>query len=228
MTLIAACVTVFLYDSWTAGTLFLGGEDTRAVFGGRGVVGLGELTLYGPAMRYDGEWYRLVSSGFAHFSESHIGFNMLLLWFTGRLIEGSFGALTFSTLYVAGLLGGSLGALLIEPESQAAGASGAVFALLAATAVLQHMAGHKVMTAGVGPLLLMNVALSFMPDVSLGGHLGGLLVGLVGGWLMGTARKRGHDALAVAPVLIASIGFAAFLASIPAAYRAAEIFVTGG
>lgn len=197
------------------------------MYGGRAVSGVGDLTLFGPTMRYDGEWYRLLSSGFAHFSESHIGFNMLLLWFTGRLIEGNFGALTFLTLYVAGLLGGSLGALLIEPESQAGGASGAVFALLGATAVLQHMAGRKVMTSGVGPLLLMNVALSFLPEVSLGGHLGGLVVGLAGGWLMGTARKRGHDALAVAPVVIAGIGFAAFLASIPAAYRAAEIFVKG-
>lgn len=221
--LIAASVAVFFNDTWTSGTLIIG--DSLSTFEGESVFGLGDLTLYGPSIWFDGEWYRLLTSGFVHFSESHIGFNMLLLWVTGRMIEGNFGALTFSTLYVAGLLGGSLGALLIEPGSQAGGASGAVFALLGATAMLQHHAGRKVMSSGVGPLLLMNVALSFMPDVSLGGHLGGLVVGLASGWLMGTSRKRGHNALAVAPVIIASIGFAAFLASIPAAERAAGIFV---
>lgn len=216
--LIAACVIVFFSDTWRSGTLILGDETTG---------GLGELTLYGPSMWLDDEWYRVLSSGFVHFSESHIGFNMLLLWATGRMIEGNFGALTFGTLFVAGLLGGSLGALLIEPEVQAGGASGAVFALLGATAVLQLMAKRKVMTTGVGPLLVMNVALSFLPDVSLGGHLGGLVVGLVCGWLIGTARKRGHNALATAPVIIASIGFAAFLASIPAARRAADMLLAG-
>ena len=34
-----------------------------------------------------GEWYRLISCGFVHFGVIHVGFNMLLLYQLGRLIE---------------------------------------------------------------------------------------------------------------------------------------------
>ena len=211
--IIVACFAIFLYDWYYVGTwvtsdglLDAGGDRTRLTSG------LGDYSLYGPSLAVNGEWYRVLTSGFMHINIAHVGMNMLVLWQLGRLIEGMFGALTFATLFVTGVLGGSLGALIMEPDLQVVGASGAVFALMGATAMLQMVNGQNVFKTGVAPLLIINVALSFLPFVSLGGHLGGLAVGLVGGLMVGVARRTGREALATAPVLIAALGFATFLA----------------
>jgi membrane associated rhomboid family serine protease len=50
-----------------------------------------------------GEWYRLVSCGFVHFGVIHVGFNMVLLYQLGRLIEPVIGSLRFGLLYFAAL-----------------------------------------------------------------------------------------------------------------------------
>lgn len=208
--LVATCLAIYFYDTAVAGSWVLGNQVEQV--GPTLVDGLGDFTLYAPSLEFNGEWYRTLTSGFIHFSIAHVGMNMLLLWQIGRMIEGVFGALTFATLFVAGVLGGSLGALIVEPETQVGGASGAVFALMGATAMLQLLAGQNVLKSGVGPLLVINVALSFLPFVSLGGHLGGLAMGLMGGVVVGLARRRGPRALAVAPVVIAAFAMAVFLA----------------
>jgi len=210
--LIAVCVGVFFYDESLVGQLTVGSGTVNV--GGDAVRGLGDLTLYVPSMRIDDEWYRLLSSGFIHFGLAHLGMNMLLLWQIGRMIEGRFGALTLLTLFVAGVLGGSMGAALLDPDVQAGGASGAVFALMGSTAVLQMFNGVSVLRSGIGPLLAINIALSFLPFVSLGGHLGGLTLGLVAGTVIGVAQRSGRGALANAPVVVAGCAFATFVATI--------------
>ncbi len=77
----------------------------------------------GPSVA-EGEWYRLVTSGFLHASLFHIGFNMLLLFFLGRLLEPALGTPRFVALYFASLLAGSLGALLLDPNALTLGRLG--------------------------------------------------------------------------------------------------------
>ena len=48
-----------------------------------------------------------VTSGFLHVGLFHIGFNMLLLYFLGRLLEPAIGTPRFVVLYFASLLAGS-------------------------------------------------------------------------------------------------------------------------
>jgi len=203
--IILICSAVFAYDTWSGSGWTM--TTTVRTIGGVSIEGLGELSLYRPSLEFDGEWYRVFTSGFIHFNIVHLGLNMLVLWQLGRLIEGVFGALTFTTLFVTGVLGGSLGAIIIEPEHQVGGASGAVFALMGAVATLQLVAGQNVLKSGVAPLIAVNIALSFLPFVSLGGHLGGLAVGLVGGVIVGVSRRVGPHALALAPSLVAALGF---------------------
>ena len=207
--IIAVCAAIFFYDNMVVGT-WVQGVGVEQV-GPQPVRGLGDLTLFADSLKFNNEWYRVLTAGFIHFSIAHLGMNMLLMWQVGRSIEGAFGALTFGTLFVTGVLGGSLGAVLLEPDAQVGGASGAVFALLGATAVLQTMAGHNIFKTGLGPLLVINVALSFLPFVSLGGHMGGLAAGMASGLVIGVARRRGKQALWVAPIGIAALGFLAFL-----------------
>lgn len=126
----------------------------------------------------NGEWYRLISAGFLHFGLLHLGMNMFILWQLGQMIEPALGRTRFAAIYFASLLGGSAGALLLSPNALTGGASGAVFGLMGAAAVILHRRGVNVMRTGLGTTLILNLVITFaLPGVSIGGHLGGVLIG---------------------------------------------------
>ncbi len=108
----------------------------------------------------EGEWYRLVTSGFLHASLIHIGFNMLLLFFLGRLLEPALGTPRFLVLYFASLLAGSFGALLLDPNALTVGASGAVFGLAGATFVIARGRGMNALAGEIGFLIVFNLVFS--------------------------------------------------------------------
>ena len=124
----------------------------------------------------DGEWWRLITSGFLHAGIVHIGFNMMLLWWFGAPLEQGLGRGRFLAIYFVSLLAGSAGALLFAPERPTVGASGAVFGLFGAAFVLERQAG---ITRGPAfTIIVLNLFLSFLiPGISIGGHLGGLAGG---------------------------------------------------
>ncbi len=177
---------------------------------------LGDFGLYGPAVA-DGELYRLVTSGFLHGGLLHVGFNMYILWFLGNMLEPSLGPVRFAGVYAASLLAGSFGALLLSPEALTVGASGAVYGLMGAAFVMQTARGIDPMQGGIGPLILINLAISFViPNVSIGGHLGGLAGGALAGLAVDRiqARHRGLLLPVVACVVIAAIAVAASVARV--------------
>lgn len=156
--------------------------------GGRTVI---DFALYGPAVA-EGEWYRLVTSGFLHASLFHIGFNMLLLFFLGRLLEPALGTPRFVAIYFASLLAGSLGALLLDPNALTLGASGAVFGLAGATFVIARGRGMDAIAGEIGFLIVFNLVFSFIGTrISVGGHLGGLAAGVLCALAI-VAGERGH------------------------------------
>lgn len=135
--------------------------------------------LFGPLVA-EGEWYRLVTGGFLHASLLHIGFNMLLLYLLGRLLEPALGTPRFVVLYFASLLAGSFGALLLDPNALTVGASGAVFGLAGATFVIARGRGMDAIASEIGFLIVFNLVISFaVPRISIGGHLGGLVGGVI-------------------------------------------------
>jgi membrane associated rhomboid family serine protease len=135
--------------------------------------------LYGPSV-HEGEIYRLVTAGFLHASLFHIGFNMLLLFFLGRLLEPALGMWRFLVLYFASLLAGSLGALILEPRSLSLGASGAIFGLAGATFVIARGRGLDALAGQIGFLIVFNLIFSLSaPRISIGAHIGGLIGGLI-------------------------------------------------
>src|SRR3954447_14219728 len=137
-----------------------------------------EFALFGPSVA-EGEWYRLITSGFLHAGLWHIAGNMILLFFLGRILEPGIGTPRFVALYFVSLLAGSFGALLLTPDGLTIGASGAVFGVLAATFVIARGRGVDALASSVGVLILLNLAFSLgVRGVSLGGHLGGLAGGL--------------------------------------------------
>jgi len=135
--------------------------------------------LFGPSVA-EGEWYRLVTSGFLHASIIHIGFNMFLLLILGRLLEPALGTPRFVVLYFASLLAGSFGALVVDPNGLTIGASGAVFGLAGAVFVIARGRGMDALAGEIGFLIIFNLVFSFIsPRISVGGHIGGLVGGVV-------------------------------------------------
>jgi membrane associated rhomboid family serine protease len=168
-------------------------QDTSAFSSGRtatqGQADLGLIDQYrtalGPrsALADDGEWYRLVTSGFIHFGIIHLAFNMLLLFQLGQLLEPAIGRVRFGLLYFAALLGGSAGALLLQPDSLHGGASGAVFGLMGAAFVGMRNRGVNPFSTGLGATLMLNLVITFaIPGISIGGHIGGIVGGAIGGY----------------------------------------------
>jgi membrane associated rhomboid family serine protease len=135
------------------------------------------LGLFGPFVA-EGEWYRLLTCGFLHASIVHIGFNMFALFFLGRLLEPAIGTARFVAVYFVSLFAGSLGAILLSPDALTIGASGAIFGIFGATFVIARHRGVDALASSIAVILLLNLAITFgNPEISIGGHLGGLVGG---------------------------------------------------
>lgn len=164
-----------------------------------------------------GDWYRIITSGFLHDGILHLGFNMWALWMIGPYLEQLLGRGRFGALVAASLLGGSFGVLMLSPLSLTVGASGMVFGLFGGVAVVQRAMGLDVWRSGIGTLLGVNLLLTFLlPGISVGGHLGGLIIGsLVTAMMVNLDRARVPQWLGTGVALLAAAGL--FLGSLWAA-----------
>ncbi|MFF8942356.1 rhomboid family intramembrane serine protease [Streptomyces sp. NPDC014864] len=159
-----------------------------------------------------GEWYRLVTSMFSHQAEWHIAFNMLSLWWLGGPLEAALGRARYLALYfVSGLAGGALTYLLASPYQGSLGASGAIFGLFGATAVLMRRLNYDMRP--IIALLVINLIITFgWGGIAWQAHIGGLVAGVVIGYAMVHApRERralvqyGTCALVLAVVLVMTL-----------------------
>jgi membrane associated rhomboid family serine protease len=204
--LIGLNVALFLVEVATAG-------------GGFGVEGsslVRDLGLFGPFVA-EGEWYRLLTGAFLHASLLHIGFNMVALFFLGRLLEPSIGTPRFLGVYTASLFGGACGALLLTPNALTIGASGAIFGIFGAAFVIARGRGFDAVASSIGVILLLNLAFSFSsPQISLGGHLGGLVAGVLCAFaiLAGERGKLGRRHLPAELATMTAVAVASILASL--------------
>jgi membrane associated rhomboid family serine protease len=134
----------------------------------------GELTLDPLQVAVDHEYWRLIGAAFLHIGPLHLIVNMAALAIVGPGLERVFGHWRFLSLYLLAALGGSVSVYLFDPRG-AAGASGAIYGLFAATViVLRHLGlDPRAMLITIG----INFAVSFAPGISLFGHLGGFVVG---------------------------------------------------
>ncbi|WP_052668249.1 rhomboid family intramembrane serine protease [Nitriliruptor alkaliphilus] len=171
-----------------------------------------------------GEVWRLVTSGFVHSGVIHIGFNGYLLWLLGHQLEPRMGRARFITLYVGGLIGGSLGVIALSamwvftglnevpvigsiltthPLRPTVGASGAVFGLFGAAMVAYRQRGIDPWRTDIGSLVLLNlvITIAFSSFISVGGHLGGLAGGALIGAILLRDRDRSSLRLAIGAVV---------------------------
>ena len=136
------------------------------------------MVLFGPYVPHGG-WYRLVTAMFLHENLLHIGFNMYALFVIGRVVEQYLGTTRYIGLYFVSGLAGSAGALLQTPLQPVLGASGAIFGILGAMMVLEWQATGR-LAGQAAALVAINLGLSFViPGISWGGHVGGLIGGVL-------------------------------------------------
>jgi membrane associated rhomboid family serine protease len=171
-----------------------------------------QLALNGPAVA-GGDWWRLVTAGFMHASILHIALNMYVLWWLGREMEPVLGHVRFGALYFASLLCGSFGALLVSPDVNTVGASGAIFGLFGALFMIGRARGIDMVSNGIVPVIAINLAFTFLVSgISIGGHIGGLIGGGIAGAVMEyLGRRRGNPLPGIA--VCVAIGAAAVAGS---------------
>ena len=143
---------------------------------GYATYGPNDTVLHGIAA---GEWWRLVTAMFLHYGVLHLLMNMYALWILGRELEAVLGRLRFVGLYLLAGLGGNVAAYLFSaPNAATAGASTAVFGLMAATFVILKRLNLSVQP--ILPVIVINVLFTFVvANISVAGHLGGLVIGAI-------------------------------------------------
>ncbi|MFD9004918.1 rhomboid family intramembrane serine protease [Streptomyces sp. NPDC059582] len=138
----------------------------------------------------EGQWYRLLTAMFLHGGYIHLLFNMLSLWWIGGPLEAALGRARYLALYfVSGLAGSALTYLLANPGQPSLGASGAIFGLFGAMAVLMRRLNYDMRP--VVALLVINLIFTFgWPNIAWQAHIGGLVAGVLVGYAMVHAPRE--------------------------------------
>lgn len=88
------------------------------------------------AIIHEGQFRRLLTSGFVHLDLPHLLFNMVSLLIFGRFVESELGPISFLFLYLGSIIGGSIASLIFNwrnPGYRAVGASGGVCGVIFAS-----------------------------------------------------------------------------------------------
>ena len=176
--------------------------------------------LYGPYVVFKEEWWRLGSAMFLHGGITHLLMNMVSLYLIGRGAEIYFDAKSYMGIYFFSGIIGSLVSLIVHPQSVGVGASGAVFGLFGALAgfFLAHRdkiaLQSKAFMKDFGIIILVNGIFGLaIPSVDMSAHIGGLIVGFVGGFMI---QRKAQWFMVYVVLMIAVIFF--FYTALPGVY----------
>jgi membrane associated rhomboid family serine protease len=137
-----------------------------------------------------GDWWRPFTAAFLHYGVLHLALNMVSLLIFGSELERLLGRGRYLTVYLVSIVGGAAAIQLFgDPFGQVAGASTAIYGLMGAFGVV--LVHQRQDLRGLLTLLGINLVISFLPGVSLIGHLGGLVGGAAAAAvLIGARRSR--------------------------------------
>lgn len=167
----------------------------------------------------DGAYWQLATAVFAHVAIMHIAMNMMALYFLGPTVEQVLGRARFLAVYLVSGLAGSVAVYWLAPsDSSTLGASGAIFGLVGAIAVLSFKTHGDLRAAGgliLGCALITVLGSGLIPGISFfgsliswQGHLGGFVGGVLAtGLLVYAPRQRREivQSLALAGVVLALV-----------------------
>jgi rhomboid protease GluP len=138
---------------------------------------------------YYGQYWQLLTSMFVHASIAHLAGNMLFLLIFGLRGEDMFLLPEYLLIYLLGGLTGNLLSLVFLPlDVPSVGASGAIFAMFGACTIY---ARRSLSQSIIGALIyaFFLLFLSSGPNVNDSAHIGGLVAGLLIGYVLAIKRK---------------------------------------
>lgn len=136
----------------------------------------------------NGWYWQLITAMFVHVNIVHLLGNMFFLLIFGLRAEELFAFEEYFAIYfLSGLAGNSL-TLLFEPSMVSAGASGAIFGLFGAcTIYIKRAVGQSIIGALLFSFFLLMI--NSGGNVNNLAHLGGLVAGLLIGYVLASRRK---------------------------------------
>jgi len=137
----------------------------------------------------NGAYWQLFTSMFVHVSITHLLGNMFFLLIFGLRAEELFSLKEYLLIYFLSGLAGNLLTLLFGFDMVSAGASGAIFGVFGAcTIYFRRAIGQSIFSALLYSFFLLMISTGL--NVNVLAHLGGLVVGLLTGYVLGATRRR--------------------------------------
>lgn len=170
--LLALCIVVYALE------LVWGGAQSVSTLWRMGANDAARIAL--------GEPWRLLASTLLHTGALHLGVNLFALWSLGGVLERPLGTRRFIVLWTMSALAGGIASVMAQRTSLTVGASGALFGLVAALAMLglrrpdlfprsRRRKRRRQLTAPVTLVLVSSLSLGS----DLAAHAGGALCGLL-------------------------------------------------
>jgi len=159
-----------------------------------------EIFMFYPAYAFAYPWM-FVTSIFLHAGIDHILVNMIVLFYFGTYLERRVGPRSFLLVFFVSGIIGNIGYMITSPDpfTPSLGASGAIYGVMGALAVLApllivfvgFMVPVPMVLAVIGYSILDYTGLFLPDDVAHGAHLGGLVIGiLLGFYLRFSTREK--------------------------------------
>lgn len=143
---------------------------------------VGKYAMFNMQVRR-GQYYRLLTSGFLHGSISHLLMNMFALYNLGSSIEGYLGSIRFAIYLLLSIIGGNLMVYFKEKRNVlTVGISGGLYGIMFIYFVLLWRLGYLSIPSirmSVIRNVVINAVITFMPGISMYGHLGGAIAGII-------------------------------------------------
>jgi membrane associated rhomboid family serine protease len=165
---------------------------TKSVGNDAGLLKLGALPDNG---QLHGEFWRIATYSFLHFNWLHLVLNVGLLLWIGRIVEQQVSIGRAALIYFASVVCSAAVILLVHnwhpKEGGTVGASGGVFGLLgAALIILYRQNGDDRLRKWLWIALLAGFGVSLLPDISMAGHIGGIIGGVAVALLVNVGRNE--------------------------------------
>ena len=142
---------------------------------------------YWPLVFENGDWWRCITYAYMHGGIIHLGFNMLVLYQVGPLLESEIGWTRLMTVYTITALVATVAGLFWHPNVPVVGASGAIFGLIGFSISFYHRVGGSLGIQRRNFMFqwaVMAFIFGFMIGADNAAHLGGALSGAAFGWIM--------------------------------------------
>ncbi len=128
------------------------------------------------------EFQRFLTAGFIHIDFLHFFMNSVALINLGLVVERIYGSKRFLIIFIVSVIMGSLFVFVGQGNGVVLGASGGLYGLMGALFVYafeSQLIKQPAIRNQFMRIMLVNLLISLMPSISLLGHLGGLIAGVL-------------------------------------------------